>query len=111
MTATTLDPGYGYWIKLTGDGVINIPSGPLAKGSSEVVEYIKDDWGKIIIIDNAGRSYTLYAVNGKVNLDNYELPPVPPAGMFDIRYGSGRIAEDINSSIQSIEGDEECYYF
>ena len=102
FVAANLEPGYGYWIKLTGTGVINIP-GSLSKGSSEVVEYFKDDWGKIIIIDNAGRSYTLYAVNGEVNLDNYELPPLPPNGMFDIRYGSGRIAEDINSSIQSIE--------
>jgi len=101
--ATNLVPGYGYWIKLTGAGSINIPSGPLAKGSTKVVEYIQDDWGKIIITDNAGRSYTLYAVNGEVNLDNYELPPIPPVGMFDIRYGSGRIAEDINSSFQSVE--------
>jgi hypothetical protein len=103
VTATDLVPGYGYWIKLTGDGVINIPSGPLAKGSIEVVEYIQDDWGKITITDNAGKSYTLYAVNGEVDLDNYELPPMPPVGMFDIRFGSGRIAEDINSSIQSID--------
>jgi hypothetical protein len=99
----TLVPGYGYWIKLTGDGVINIPSAPLSKTTTDVVEYFKEDWGKIIITDNAGISYTLYAVNGEVELNNYELPPVPPAGMFDIRYGSGRIAEDINSSIQSIE--------
>jgi hypothetical protein len=103
VTATNLVPGYGYWIKLTGDGVINIPSGPLAKGSIEVIEYIQDDWGKITITDNAGRSYTLYAVKGEVNLDNYELPPMPPVGMFDIRYGSGRIAEDISSTVQSIE--------
>jgi len=101
--ATNLVPGYGYWIKLTGAGSINIPTGPLAKGSVEVVEYIQDDWGKIIITDNAGRSFTLYAVNDEINLDNYELPPVPPSGMFDIRYDSDRIAEDINSSIQSVE--------
>jgi len=103
VTATNLVPGYGYWIKLTGAGVINIPSGPLSKGSGEVVEYFKDDWGRIIITDNAGRSYTLYSVKGEVELDNYELPPVPPAGVFDIRYGSGRIAEDINEALQSIE--------
>jgi len=103
VPATHLVAGYGYWIKLSGAGDIIIPPQPLAKGSTEVVEYFKDDWGKITITDNAGRSYTLYAVNGKVDLDNYELPPMPPEGMFDIRFGSNRIAEDINSSIQSIE--------
>jgi len=102
VPATNLVPGYGYWIKLTGDGVINIPSTPLSKGSGEVVEYIQDDWGKITITDNGGKSYTLYAVKGEVDLNNYELPPMPPAGTFDIRYGSGRIAEDISSNTQSI---------
>jgi hypothetical protein len=103
VTATNLVPSYGYWIRLTGAGDINIPPGPLSKGSTEVVENFKKDWGKITITDNAGRSYTLYAVKGEVDLDNYELPPMPPSGMFDIRYGSGRLAEDINSSIQSID--------
>jgi len=28
---------------------------------------------------------------------------MPPAGMFDIRFNSGRIAEDINSSIKAID--------
>jgi endonuclease/exonuclease/phosphatase family metal-dependent hydrolase len=101
--ATNLVPGYAYWIPLSGPGLINIPSAPLSKGSSKVVEYFKEEWGKITITDNAGRSYTLYAVRGEVDLDNYELPPMPPVGMFDIRYGSGRIAEDINSGIQSID--------
>ena len=59
--------------------------------------------GKIIFTDATGISYTLYAVKGEVNLDQYELPPAPPAGMFDIRFGSGRIAEDINSSIKTID--------
>ena len=103
LIADTLVPGNGYWIRLTGDGLINIPQAPLGKGTTEVVEYYKEDWGKITIIDNEGRSYTLYAVKGEVDLNNYELPPSPPVGMFDIRFGSGRIAEDINSSIQSIE--------
>jgi len=107
---TDLVPGYGYWINVTDAGTVTIPDPPLAKGSAEIVEYFKEDWGKITITDNAGRSYTLYAVNDDSpgggaggNLDKYELPPMPPAGMFDIRYGSGRIAEDITSSIQSIE--------
>jgi len=100
----SLVPGYGYWIKLTASGGIIIPGpAPLSKVSADVVEYIQEDWGKITITDNAGRRYTLYAVNGEVDLNQYELPPMPPEGMFDIRYGSGRIAEDINTSIQSID--------
>ena len=36
-------------------------------------------------------------------LNKYELPPAPPARMFDIRFGSGRMAEDLNSSMQTLE--------
>ena len=98
--ATTLDPGYGYWIKLDAAGQIIIPE-TMAKG--EVVEYFPDDWGKIVLTDATGINYTLYAVKGEVNLDDYELPPAPPTGMFDIRFSSGRIAENLNSAIKTID--------
>jgi len=99
-----LVPHRGYWVKINSPGgVINIP-GALAKGSGELItERFKEDWGRIIITDAAGRSYTLYAVKGAVDLNLYELPPAPPAGMFDMRFSSGRVAEEINSSIQTIE--------
>jgi hypothetical protein len=102
QVATTLDPGYGYWVKLTGAGQIIIPE-TLAK--SEPVEYFPENWGRLIITDNAGHSYKLYAVSDKSNIDlsDYELPPAPPAGMFDIRYSSGRIAEDLSTAIKIIE--------
>lgn len=115
QTASTMDPGYGYWVKLSGAGQINITGG-VSKGFAKESTYFKDDlpdskagWGKIILTDASGRSYTLYAVKGNspdvgagIDLDRYELPPLPPAGIFDIRFSSGRIAEDINKSVQSI---------
>ena len=101
QVATTLDPGYGYWMKLTAAGQIIIPE-TLAKGEA-LVEYFPENWGKIVLTDAAGISYTLYAVNGNVDLSQYELPPAPMSGMFDIRFSSGRIAEDINSSMQTID--------
>lgn len=99
--AETLSPGYGYWINLTEAGLINIPNN-FANGVGKEAEYIKEDWGRIIISDATGKSYTLYAVNGNVNPNIYELPPRPPEGTFDIRFGSGRIAEDLNSSVKEI---------
>jgi exonuclease III len=110
IVATNLVPGYSYWVKTTNSNDIIIPD-VLAKGSVVVAaELFKEDlptgqagWGKITITDAKGRSNTLYAVKGEVELDQYELPPLPPAGAFDIRYGSGRIAEDINSTTQRID--------
>ena len=99
-TPATMQPGYGYWIKLSASGQIVLPEA-LAKG--ETVEWFPKDWGKIILTDAAGISYTLYAVKGEVDLNQYEMPPAPPTGMFDVRFGSNRIAEDINSSMQTID--------
>jgi murein tripeptide amidase MpaA len=91
--ATTLEPGHGYWIKLNAAGQIIIPE-TLAKGT-EPVEYFPKDWGRIILTDATGVNYTVYAVNGNVDLSQYELPPASPEEMFDIRFSSGRIAENL----------------
>jgi hypothetical protein len=99
--ATNIVPGYGYWVKLTAPGSINIPNA-LAKGLAKN-EVNTSDWGKIIITDKSGKSYTLYTVKGEVNLNDFELPPAPPTGMFDVRFGSGRYAEELSAVNQSIE--------
>ncbi len=129
QTASTLVPCYGYWVKVSSGCQINIPDLQVNE-TRKIVDYFKDDlptglattgcpaglplskvnWGKITITDASGSSYTLYAVKGDspnggaiVDLNQYELPPVPPAGVFDVRYSRGRVAEDINSSVQSID--------
>ena len=101
VAAVSIVPGYSYWVRVTSAGTITIPDA-LAKGG-EVVELYKEDWGRIVIRDAEGRSFTLYAVKGELDLNQYEMPPMPPAGVFDIRFSSGRVAEDINSAIQTID--------
>jgi hypothetical protein len=98
--ATTIDPGYGYFLKLTGAGQIIIPE-TLARDKIQD-NYFPEDWGRIVLTDATGIKCTLYAVRGKTDLAQYDLPPAPPAGMFDIRFSSGKIAEDINSGVQTI---------
>jgi len=105
---TFLQPGHGYWVKLSNAGQIIIPDAS-EKIDGEKVDWFKDDWGRITITDASGRSYTLYAVKGEIDLNLYELPPIPPAGMFDIRFNSGRIAEDISSSVKMIEMNGVTY--
>jgi hypothetical protein len=101
QVAATLDPGKAYWAKFNANGQLIIP-GPFS-GVPKEVEFVKEDWGKIILTDNAGNSYTLYASNGEVDLDYYELPPLPPAGIFDVRFGSQRFIDDLSSGQNSIE--------
>jgi hypothetical protein len=99
---TELLPGYAYWIKLSGDGQINIPSS-LTRSGRNKSSSINENWGKIIITDASAKSYTLYAVDENTNLSEYDLPPLPPAGIFDIRFGSNRFAENLSGITQTIE--------
>jgi hypothetical protein len=105
----SLFPGYAYWTRCNGPQII-FPERNLKRNKKITTTHFNEDlsdgnagWGKIILIDAVGSRFTLYAVNGKLNLNQYEMPPLPPAGVFDIRFSSNRIAEDINSSIQTID--------
>ncbi|NCS87763.1 MAG: hypothetical protein CO127_08475 [Ignavibacteria bacterium CG_4_9_14_3_um_filter_36_18] len=102
QAVTELVAGYGYWAKFASAGQITLPP-PLFKGTSTVAKVIDDSWGKITITDNAGKNYTLYGISGEVDLNNYELPPLPPSGLFDIRYGSSRYAENLSAGQQTIQ--------
>ncbi len=98
VATTTLDPGYGYWVKLTGAGSINFP----ADAPKALATISTENFGKIIITDNAQMSYTLYAVDNKTDVSQFDLPPYPPQGMFDVRYSSQRCAENLSTE-QAIE--------
>ncbi|QQS34722.1 MAG: T9SS type A sorting domain-containing protein [Ignavibacteriales bacterium] len=106
---TNLEPGYGYWVLINGGpGVINVPT--VIDGSGTIAK--QDDrssWGKIIVTDATGKHFTLYTVNGEVNLDHYQMPPMPPAGAFDVRYSSQRMAENIRTNSRTIEMNSMVY--
>ena len=70
--------------------MLNLNSGGLIKdGEQEQFAEIDKNWGKIIITDNKGKSITLYATEDEIESNFYELPPMPPTGIFDARYSSG----------------------
>jgi hypothetical protein len=104
----SLFPGYSYWARCSGSQII-FPDGKLRPRLNFTSNYFKEEWGKIIITDATGNKFTLYAADGDspgggagVNLDSYEMPPKPPAGVFDVRFESNRIAEYLNSEFKTI---------
>lgn len=99
--ATHLEPGRSYIVYFTGAGQINFPD-ILSKGNGKVTDYFKDNWGKMSFTDNSGKHFTLYLVDDETDLNLYALPPVPLEGMFDIRFTSNRIAENIDNGIQTV---------
>jgi len=100
-TASTLEPGYGYFVKMSGEGVINFGGG-LNKESDVAENYFEDTWGKILFTDAAGKNFTLYLTVDDLDLNLYELPPIPHEDAFDIRFASGKIVENISNGMQTI---------
>ncbi|MFI5406481.1 MAG: hypothetical protein ACHQ1D_08205, partial [Nitrososphaerales archaeon] len=102
IITSTIEPGHGYMLKMDSPGQINFSNG-LSRINGQDEIYIQDNWGKITFTDASKRSYSLYLVTNDVDLNLYDLPPTPPENLFDIRFGSGRIAECLDNGIQSIE--------
>jgi hypothetical protein len=101
IPVTALVPGYGYWIKLSQAAQILLPE-VTYKGSAKIAAEVSQQWGKIILVDKAGRNYTLFIADGEADLNMFELPPAYP-GMFDVRYGSQRYVEKLDVESKSIE--------
>ena len=86
----TMDPGYGYWVRSTGDGEITLSS---SAPSGRIRTFQKPEDANSLVLNNT----TLYF--GKdVPLEeqfSYSMPPKPPVGAFDARFKDGwRLIKD-----------------
>jgi len=90
----TLRPGRGYWVKTTAAGAVVIDAGATpAAGAIQAIGTPRDasgaPSGTLTVADARGRSVTLrLSARGMIGADSPELPPLPPAGAFDVRFGS-----------------------
>ncbi|TAK55927.1 MAG: T9SS type A sorting domain-containing protein, partial [Bacteroidetes bacterium] len=92
VISSTIDPGRAYWMKTDASGSVII-NGTLAKANSEEQQHLMNlsTLNSLNVRDAAGRSQSLFFghYDGKdANASRYELPPPPPAGSFDARFGS-----------------------
>ena len=91
----TLKPGKGYWVKCSQAGVIILSSGSsaLKKPLQNSLDLLSS-FASIKVSDISGVSQSLFVTSSEVeNIDYYELPPIPPAGIFDARFTTGRMLE------------------
>ncbi|SVC06531.1 uncharacterized protein METZ01_LOCUS259385, partial [marine metagenome] len=84
-SSTVLNPGQGYWIRTTADGDVVI-GGAVAR-SREFVDRLKN----VSSISFNGKILYFDAIVPEAEELSYSLPPVPPAGAFDVRYSNDLI--------------------
>lgn len=100
-------PGLGYWVKVKGRAKLDMS---LNKGTGidfrAMRESVIATSTKVTINDNASKSNDLYIVeNGELATRNFfELPPVPPTGVFDVRFGSNQYVDDVVNPMIRLQG-------
>jgi len=110
QTATTLEAGRGFWIRSSSNGVINLNTTMANKTSGE--DYIAEalrQLPKITITDQNRNQAFLYIDNESTNLSLYDLPPLPPDGIFDARFSSDRLAENLGSGMKEVKINSAIY--
>ncbi len=97
--ADTIHPGRGYWIKASGAGSFVLESATRnAPRLSE--DNPARDFNSLSFEDASGGAQTLYFASSAVRADlRFALPPLPPPGVFDVRFASQNFAEGLNDSI------------
>jgi hypothetical protein len=97
VNASTLFPGKGYWINAFTSGNITIASG----GDSEKIRsaFIDKSREANVLHINGSKLYFGVSIPER-EFASYQLPPTPPAGVFDVRF-------DTNSKIVKDYGQIE----
>ncbi len=96
VVAETLKVGKGYWVRTTASGYLykgstdNIENVPAANAFANLSEL------RFSSVENGNAS--LYLGMADELTGDYTMPPVPPQGIFDVRFGTDRFAEVIGQS-------------
>ena len=99
--ADTLEAGEGYWVKTNADGQLSLTAGlssvpsPGASSPMRVIEGMN----RLTITDASGASQRLYFGSSeiaKLSPGMFDMPPLPPAGSFDVRFATQRLAEFVD---------------
>lgn len=93
--AQNLKPLSSYWVKSNSTGTIVLRAsgfGGLSRLTAPAVNDALDAFDRLTFRDAEGNVQELYfGSSSKIDLREFEMPPVPPARGFDVRYATGRI--------------------
>lgn len=97
----TLRPGKSCWVKASQAGYL-VLTGAAIVPKTAPQQGLKG-LNTVTFADGAGNQQTLYfgvAAPAPGAGISYDLPPVPPAEAFDVRFGSGKMAETLAEGVQ-----------
>lgn len=92
-----LQKGKGYWVRTSQSGQIILP--PFGKASGLLIppmEKVLESSIELTIQDALGREMKLYLIDNYSDRNIFELPPIAPSQIFDVRFSSGKFVENLN---------------
>lgn len=92
ITADTLKPGKGYWVRTTSAGTIRRDTTVLMAYGGMPLDNM-NNWTRLEISDEGGNKTSLYLARAEEITNDFLLPPPPPTGVFDVRFSSDALAE------------------
>ena len=97
-----LVPGLGLWVRANSDGIVFLSG---TRQSTKVYSDISVDnpvGNELVFSNSKGYQTTLLLGGSEVDMDplRYDLPPVPPAGAFDVRFSGDLKYSYIGGEIQ-----------
>jgi hypothetical protein len=95
----SLYAGKGFWVRASQDGLLNIAAS--AAKTQDGLSAVLAKAGKITVSDASGKSASLYLSNTALSSNTYDLPPMPPSGVFDVRFISNKLIESAGSGSQT----------
>ncbi len=94
QVADVLKPLRAYWVKVTDNGKLILDGTNTARAKSKQGNEFLQKFNSMVFRDGSGSEQTLFfGSNKNINLKQFELPPSPPEGIFDVRFSSGRMVE------------------
>ncbi|MFA6571267.1 MAG: T9SS type A sorting domain-containing protein [Bacteroidota bacterium] len=108
---SVMNPARGYWIKSDRHAYLKL----IAKYNTNERPGDKVDLTeqsntllqatRFTVRDNAQHEGTLYMLpNVNADVTSFELPPAPPAELFDARFDNNRFVDNSNSSVMNLQG-------
>ncbi|MGE5363721.1 MAG: M6 family metalloprotease domain-containing protein [Bacteroidota bacterium] len=91
--SSVLQPGKGYWVKVNADGYLVVPANTSPRIWRLNNNRRLDEVFSLVINDATGKSRTLTMASNISDVTRYDMPPVPPGGVFDVRWASNRRIE------------------
>jgi hypothetical protein len=111
VEVTTLVAGKGYWVNASQAGSLNIAT-PI---TGKIVEVMQAPTGQnsrqgiVIEIEDCTRHSQCLSIAEGSELSKSELPPVPPQGIFDVRFEGNTAVEQLGAGLHAIRINSAVY--